>query len=64
MEDKRLIDIEIKLAHHENTIAELNQVLVDQQKQLTRLGRLCDTLVEKLGAVSRVGHNPAPGAGD
>jgi SlyX protein len=55
MDEKRLIDIEIKLAHHEDTIAELNDVLVDQQKQLARLEAVCDTLVAKLGALARLG---------
>jgi uncharacterized coiled-coil protein SlyX len=58
MDDKRLIDIEIKLAHHEDTIAELNEALVDQQKQLTRLAGVCDTLVAKLGALARLGADP------
>ena len=64
MEDKRLIDIEIKLAHQESTIADLNQVLIDQQKQLTRLERVCDMLGERLGTLSRAGADPAAGAGD
>ena len=61
MDEKRLIDIEIKLAHHEDTIAELNRVLVDQQKQLTRLEGICDTLIAKMSALSRVGFDPTPG---
>ena len=62
MDEKRLIDIEIKLAHHEDTIAGLNQALVEQQKQLTRLEGVCDMLVGRLGALSRVGPDPATGA--
>jgi uncharacterized coiled-coil protein SlyX len=61
MDEERLIDIEIKLAHHEDTIAGLNQALVEQQKQLTRLEGLCDTLIAKWGALSRVGPEPATG---
>lgn len=58
MDEKRLIDIEIKLAHHEDTIAELNRALVGQQKQLTRLEGVCDALMGKVSALSRVGTDP------
>lgn len=52
MTEQRLIDIEIKLAHHEHTIAELNQALSDQQAQLTRLEALCKSLAEKVRSQS------------
>lgn len=61
MNEQRLIDIEVQLAHHENTIADLNQALADQQRQLTRLEGVCDTLIGKLGALSRVGPDPTTG---
>lgn len=65
MDEERLIDIEIKLAHHEDTIAGLNRALVDQQMQLTRLQGVCDTLVDKLGALPPAGTGPTTGsAGD
>jgi len=63
MDEKRLIDIEIKLAHHEDTIADLNQALVDQQKRLGHLEVMCDTLIAKLGPLPAAG--PVTGtAGD
>lgn len=58
MNEQRLIDIEVKLAHHENTITDLNQALADQQKQLIRLEGVCETLIAKLGSLSQVGPDP------
>lgn len=62
MDEERLIDMEIKLAHHEDTIADLNQAMVEQQKQLIRLEKVCDTLIAKLSALSAAGPDPATGA--
>lgn len=61
MNEQRLIDIEVKLAHHENTIADLNEALVDQQQQLTRLQGLCDILIARLHTVSQIGPDPTTG---
>lgn len=52
MDERRLIDIEEKLAHHEQALEQVNQVLVDQQAQLSRLEQVCESLVERLRAVS------------
>ncbi len=60
MDDARLIDIEIKLAHQEQAMAELNQVLVDQQTQLTRLAQRYEVLVEKLHSLSQSEHGVSP----
>lgn len=54
MEEQRLIDIEVKLAHQEHALDEVNQVLTDQQAQLTRLEQFCQSLVERLRALSEV----------
>lgn len=61
MDEKRLIDIEVKLAHHEHTIAELNEALADQQRQLTRLEGVCETMIAKLQSLSQVGPDPTTG---
>jgi SlyX protein len=52
MNEQRLIDIEIKLAHQEHALEEVNQVLMNQQAQLTRLEQVCRSLVERFRAVS------------
>jgi SlyX protein len=54
MDEQRLIDIEVKLAHQEHTLDEVNDVLTDQQAQLTRLEQVCQSLVERLRALSEV----------
>ncbi|HEX7718708.1 MAG TPA: SlyX family protein, partial [Woeseiaceae bacterium] len=55
MDDARLIDIEVKLAHQEQAMAELNQVLIDQQAQLTRLAQRYEGLTEKIDSLSQSG---------
>ncbi|MEX2122452.1 MAG: SlyX family protein [Woeseia sp.] len=52
MDENRLVDIEVKLAHHEHALDEVNQVLTDQQAQLTHLEQVCQSLVERLRAIS------------
>lgn len=52
MDEERVIDIEVRLAHHEKALHELNEALTDQQRRLTRMERLCDTLVAKMRALS------------
>ncbi len=54
MDDSRLIDIEVKLAHQEQAMADLNQVLIDQQAQLTRLAQRYEVLTEKLHSLSQL----------
>lgn len=46
----RLTDIEIKLAHAEQSLSELSDVMFQQQQQIDRLERLVATLNERLQA--------------
>jgi len=48
MDESRLIEIEAKLAHQDQLLIELNNVVTDQQAQLTRLEELCSLLVERI----------------
>jgi len=48
MDESRLIEIETKLAHQDQVLLELNDVLTDQQEQLTQLEKLCSSLVERI----------------
>ena len=47
-----MIDIESKLAHQENLLAELNSALTSQQEQIMRLETLCETLIEQIRSMS------------
>ncbi len=53
--EERLIKIETKLAHQENLLAELNDVVANQQAQITRLERLCGTLTDRIRSLSDAG---------
>ncbi len=48
MDDNRVIEIETKLAHQEHLLSELNDALTDQQAQIGRLERLCQSLIERM----------------
>jgi len=48
MDEQRLIDIETRIAYQEQALAELNDVLTDQQAQLTRLQNFAVTLGERI----------------
>lgn len=52
MDENRLIDIESKLAHQEQMMNELNIAVTNQQKQLTLLEDLCESLVDRLRSLS------------
>lgn len=61
MDEQRLIDIETRIAYQEQTLAELNDVLTDQQAQLTRLQNLAVTLGERIQSLA---DEPEPAAED
>jgi len=63
MDDERLIDIESKLAHQENLLAELNSALTSQQAQIMRLETLCESLIEQIRSMSD-GASSADAAGE
>ncbi len=52
MDEDRLVDIESKLAHQDQMLADLNTALSDQQSQLIRLGALCESLVARLRSLA------------
>jgi SlyX protein len=55
VDDEKLIDIETKLAHQEHQLAELDDALSNQQAQIGNLEHLCQTLVERIRALSETG---------
>jgi SlyX protein len=52
MDEQRLIEIETKLAYQEQMLGELNEVLTDQQGQLSRLERIAESLGEQLKSLT------------
>lgn len=60
MTDDQLIDIEMKIAHQEHTVAELNDALSSQQAQIAKLELQVRTLIDRVRAISEA----APGGGD
>ena len=52
MDEKRLIEIETKLAHQEDLLNDLNAVVTDQQAQITRLEELCRGLINRVRSIS------------
>lgn len=61
MDEQRLIDIETRIAYQDQTLAELNDVLTDQQARLTRLENLAVTLGERIRSLA---ETPASTDGD
>ena len=54
MNEDRFVDIESKIAFHENTIKELNDVVCDQQKQIDRLNLTCRQLTDQIKKMSGI----------
>lgn len=52
---EQLINIETKLAHQEDLLSALDGALSNQQLQINRLERLCQSLVERIRALSDAG---------
>ena len=48
MDETRLNNIEMKLAHHEMTLEELHQVIYSQQKTIDKLEVLLTSLTKRL----------------
>jgi SlyX protein len=46
MNEERLTEIEIKLAYQEKIIHDLNDVICDHQKEIEKLGSICEKLIK------------------
>lgn len=51
MSEERFIDIETRLAHQDQGLLELNEVVLRQEQDITRLERLCMSLAERLAVL-------------
>lgn len=51
--ESRIIDLEIRITHLEAALQDLNDVLVDQQRQINRLSAEGDALKQRLRSLSQ-----------
>lgn len=52
MSERRLVDIETKIAFQEKSLKELNDVIYEQQRDIDRLNSICDLLVKRVKDLS------------
>jgi SlyX protein len=52
MSEERLVDIETKLAHQDQLLAELNDVITKQQASIMKLDELFGSLVDRVRSIS------------
>ena len=57
-DDARLEALEIKIAYQEQTIAQLNEVILEQQRRLDQLESIYQLLREKLRSLEEPGADP------
>jgi len=48
MSEERLVDIEVKLAHQDQLLIDLNDVVTNQQEKIMMLEELCGSLVDRV----------------
>lgn len=60
MSEDRLIDIETKLAHQEQLLLELNEVLTQQQARMMQLEQLSTSLLERVRAIGESAPEDGP----
>ena len=51
MSEERFIDLETRLAHQDQLLHELNDVVTDQQSKIMQLEALCRSLIDRVRAV-------------
>jgi len=58
--DEQLIEIEMKIAHQEHTVVELNDALTSQQAQIAKLELQVRVLTDRIRSISEA----APGGSE
>ncbi|MET0856984.1 MAG: SlyX family protein [Telluria sp.] len=56
--EDRFIDIEIKLAHHEDMVESLNEVVIQQSRRIDQLEGMVSQLAEHIRNNAQSGPNP------
>ncbi len=60
MSEDRLIDIESKLAHQDQLLVELNEVVTEQQGRIMQLEQLSSSLIERVRAIGDAAPEEGP----
>ena len=60
MTDERLTEVEFKLAHQEQALIELNDVITDQQARIMQLEKLCESLIDRMQSLADAGADESP----
>lgn len=48
MSEERFVDLEMRVAHQDQMLHELNEVVTDQQAKIMRLEELCRSLIDRV----------------
>jgi SlyX protein len=57
MSEERLEDIEVKLAHQDQLLFDLDKVVTDQQARIMQLEELVTTLIDRVRAIGEGGSD-------
>jgi len=60
MDENRIVDIEVKLAHQEQLLIELNDALAKQQESIMTLERLCASIAERFRDMGEAESSASP----
>ena len=61
MSEERFIDLETRLAHQDQLLDQLNDVVTEQQSKIMQLETLCKSLIQRVQAVGDGGSNADAG---
>jgi len=62
MSEDRLVDIEVKLAHQEQLLTDLDGIVTQQQAKIMQLEELCGSLIDRVRSIGEA--MPDDGAQD
>jgi len=60
MTDKRITELETKVAYQEHTIQELNDVIYRQQQQIDEIEIKCQHLMDRIQSLAETGAGDQP----
>ena len=60
MSEERFVDLESRLAHQDQLLHELNDVVTNQQAKIMQLEELCKALIERMRTMGEGGPSGDP----